>query len=576
MRVVDTHGNPVSGATVVFTVTSGGGVVSGASQLTNSEGIAQPGAWALGTAPGTNTLAASADGVGGSPITLTAFGRIGSYVVTSSAASAAAGSTVTFTAQLTDAAGNAVARSGETVTWSLSGTSGTFSSATSQTNAAGIATVAFTLDTLLTAATTTIAASDAVSRTGTVQFAVTAGAPTKLAIVALPVEAGYLVTMSPVRVAISDRYGNTVPTSTGLISLSLGTNPGGATLEGTKTATSVNGVATFNQLTLDVAASGYRLAASSPGLTPVTSSPFDVSAVGVVTWIARPVSSLTISGGRVYFFSPPLVARYEQFEYLLSVPTTGGSTAAHFTPWGASPTLPTVLITSGAHVYGSYGGFPPATVRKIAAPGDSAAFLASSACINPAPPHYRPTEMPVEVKDDDTYLFLLTDGYLVFECVTRIRKSDGAKLRLLDRRPTTIAAAGGYLYFSDTASSGYAIKRMSVDGGPATGVVSGVGSTAKRMLVIGGTLYWSEGQTIRSAPTTGGPASTRASGLTNVTRLITDGTSLYVIDAGTIRRFRLSTFEGTTMVSNDAASDIALDSESLYWAASARVKKIRK
>ena len=70
------------------------------------------------------------------------------YVVNASSLSAAAGSTVTITAQLADSAGGQSHIGGRTVTWSSTGSGGSFSAPTSITDANGIATVSFTVDTL--------------------------------------------------------------------------------------------------------------------------------------------------------------------------------------------------------------------------------------------------------------------------------------------------------------------------------------------------------------------------------------------------------------------------------------------
>jgi hypothetical protein len=59
VRVEDAAGNPVAGATVTFTVTSGGGSVSGGTQMSDALGIATVGSWTLGPTPGTNTLTAA-------------------------------------------------------------------------------------------------------------------------------------------------------------------------------------------------------------------------------------------------------------------------------------------------------------------------------------------------------------------------------------------------------------------------------------------------------------------------------------------------------------------------------------
>ena len=62
-EVLDPNGNPVSGATVSFSVTAGGGSVSPASAVTNSSGQASA-AVTLGSSAGVNTVQATVTGVG--------------------------------------------------------------------------------------------------------------------------------------------------------------------------------------------------------------------------------------------------------------------------------------------------------------------------------------------------------------------------------------------------------------------------------------------------------------------------------------------------------------------------------
>lgn len=70
--VSDASGAPLAGAHVTFSVTSGGGTVSGGSATTNASGIATVGSWTLGANPGTNTLVAR---IGSLPVvTFTASG----------------------------------------------------------------------------------------------------------------------------------------------------------------------------------------------------------------------------------------------------------------------------------------------------------------------------------------------------------------------------------------------------------------------------------------------------------------------------------------------------------------------
>lgn len=68
--VTDAFSNPVSGATVVLAVTSGGGSITGSPAMTDLNGVAQAGEWLLGL-PGENTLMANVEGLRLTPVTLT-------------------------------------------------------------------------------------------------------------------------------------------------------------------------------------------------------------------------------------------------------------------------------------------------------------------------------------------------------------------------------------------------------------------------------------------------------------------------------------------------------------------------
>lgn len=61
-------GAPLAGATVTFAITSGGGSITGGTQVTNSAGVATVGSWVLGALPGINTVRASVAGL--SPVVI--------------------------------------------------------------------------------------------------------------------------------------------------------------------------------------------------------------------------------------------------------------------------------------------------------------------------------------------------------------------------------------------------------------------------------------------------------------------------------------------------------------------------
>jgi hypothetical protein len=143
--------------------------------------------------------------------------------------------------------------------------------------------------------------------------------------------------------------------------------------------------------------------------------------------------------------------------------------------------------------------------------------------------------------------------------------------------------AGGQLYYADTiaTASGRTIQRMSVDGGPPSTVVTGVGAMGRgypwrQMLVVGDTIYWlQEGGLLLSAPISGGVATTRANDVRGP--LVSDGTFLYANGNGALVRFRLSDFTMMVIADHEVASDLALDSEALYWAnQTGIIKKTRK
>jgi hypothetical protein len=123
--------------------------------------------------------------------------------------------------------------------------------------------------------------------------------PTQLAITAAPpasVAAGSGFSLS---VAVEDPLGNVITSFSGSVTLGLQTNPGSGTLSGTLTANVVNGVATFNGLTLNAAGAGYTLMASSGTLTPAVSSAITVTPgsglkLAVTT---EPPSSVTAGAG---------------------------------------------------------------------------------------------------------------------------------------------------------------------------------------------------------------------------------------------------------------------------------------
>lgn len=89
--------------------------------------------------------------------------------------------------------------------------------------------------------------------------------------------AGQVLTPA-IQVEVTDSLGAPDTAFTGAVSVAIGTNLTGARLSGTTSATPVNGIAQFGDLSIDKAGSGYTLRASAPGATSVTSATFTVLA----------------------------------------------------------------------------------------------------------------------------------------------------------------------------------------------------------------------------------------------------------------------------------------------------------
>ena len=233
----------------------------------------------------------------GGPVTIlaTSEGRSGSAQVTVTAAPA---SKVAFVVQpTTTTAGNAitpavqveiqntlggrVTTSSATVTLSLASNpgSGTLGGTVSVAAVNGIATFATLTINRPGVGYRLAAASTGLAGATSGAFTVSPGAPASLRFIVPPSDVTAGIAIAPaIQVELLDVEGNRATGATSLVSLSLDNNPGGATLSGDASVEAVNGVATFSDLRLDQAGTGYTLVAASAGLPGVTSSAFAVVA----------------------------------------------------------------------------------------------------------------------------------------------------------------------------------------------------------------------------------------------------------------------------------------------------------
>jgi hypothetical protein len=142
VRLTDAINQPVPNVTVSFTVTSGGGGLSGPPAVTNAQGIASIG-WVLGGTLGTQTLRAAVSGL--APVTFTATALAGqasqAVVLAGNNQTVPPGTTVPVApaVKVMDGVGNPI--SGVAVTFAVAVGGGSVTGASTTTNAQGIAVV---------------------------------------------------------------------------------------------------------------------------------------------------------------------------------------------------------------------------------------------------------------------------------------------------------------------------------------------------------------------------------------------------------------------------------------------------
>ncbi len=265
--VTDAGDNPVSGVTVNFVATTGGGSVTGGSATTNAAGIAAVGSWTLGTTPGNNSLTATSPAIPGASATFQAIVPIAAAIAgfAGNNQTARIGTAVATPPSVivTDATGIPV--SGISVTFAVTSGGGSISGAVATTNAQGIATVgSWTLGTSLGA--NTLSATSGTISGSPVVFVATASIPaTGMSIVAgnnQSAQVGFAVAIAPsVKVVGADGAG------VGGIPVEFAVESGGGSISGGSATTNADGIATAGAWTLGPNIGSNTLIATSPLLT---------------------------------------------------------------------------------------------------------------------------------------------------------------------------------------------------------------------------------------------------------------------------------------------------------------------
>src|SRR6185437_2861722 len=271
--VTDALSNPVSGVTVNWAVTSGGGSIP-PSSVTDANGVAVA-QWTLGSTAGTQTATATNVSLAGSPVNFSATATHGNATtigVNSGNGQSATVNTAVATAPsviVTDAYGNPV--SGVGVTFAVTGGGGSLTGATPSTNGLGVATLgSWTLGTV--AGANTMTATSGTLSGSPVPFTATgtAGTPTQMTINAGNNQTAQInTTLSTApSVFVQDAFNNPVSGFTVNFSTAAGNN-GGLTAP-LAPVTNLSGIATVGSWVTGSLVKNDTLTASGTGVPTAT------------------------------------------------------------------------------------------------------------------------------------------------------------------------------------------------------------------------------------------------------------------------------------------------------------------
>ncbi|MGH6690414.1 MAG: beta strand repeat-containing protein, partial [Gammaproteobacteria bacterium] len=368
VTVRDAFGNRVTTSnhdvTVAINPNPGGGALFGTLTVTANAGVATFADLSVDKTGVGHTLSATATGLGAA--------TSGAFDVTAAAASrlaftiqpsgAVAGVAIAPAVQVTvqDQFGNTVTNAGNSITVAIgTGPPGATLDGTTPKNAVnGVATFSNLSIGKVGAGYTLTANATGLTGASSATFTITHAAANRLAFTVGPTTTEAGQAFSPaLQVTVQDQFGNTVTDANDLITLAIGSGPGGSSLNGDPTQNAVNGVATFPGLSINRAGTGYTLTASVAGLAGATSGVFSITA-GAATQLAFVVQpSTTVAGATI---SPAIqVAIQDQFGNTVPGADNSSTVAIGSGPGGA--TLDGTTTKAGV---GGFATFDDLTINR--------------------------------------------------------------------------------------------------------------------------------------------------------------------------------------------------------------------
>jgi hypothetical protein len=192
-------------------------------------------------------------------------------------------------------------------------------------------------------------------------FKITPAAATHLVFSQQPTSAIAGVSVAPaVVVSALDTFGNVDTAYKANVDIGIGTNPGTGTLFGTTPQTATNGVATFSDLNIKQAGTGYTLHATSGSVTDAVSSPFNIgpAALSQLIFTSEPVA--TQAGSAI----SPAVQVTGEDAFGNTVTTFNGNVTVAIGTNGGTPTAGTLGGTLTQPAVNGVATFPDLTIDR--------------------------------------------------------------------------------------------------------------------------------------------------------------------------------------------------------------------
>jgi len=457
----DQFGNLATGflgsVTVALGANPSGATLSGTTTRAATAGVASFADLSLDLVGTGYALTANATGVSGA--TSVAFdvgaGSAARLVYTAEPSTAVAGVAIApdVIVEAVDAFGNLATGFTGNVTMAIGANpgAGTLSGTATQAASAGVATFADLSIDKAGVGYTLVATSSALVPDTSVAFDITPAAAAQLVFTVEPsaVAAGAAITPA-VEVTAQDAFGNTATGFVDSVFMAIATNPpSDGVLSGTRRLVAVAGVATFADLSIDLASPGYTIAATATGLTPDTSAAFDVTSGAI-----SPATSIVTVSDSVVAVGATLTLSLQAYDQFSNQITTGGETIVFTASGGTSDGTISATTDHGDGTYtATYVGTTAGTEDTI-----GATINAQPVTTLPLPTvrvFLAQTVHSTDITANETwlaagnphivtgYLRVLNNAALTIEDGAEVRFDAGAGLQIGDTNEVTLAQPGG-------------------------------------------------------------------------------------------------------------------------------------